>query len=193
MILLADITPPKLSCPQSYVIELEHQQMSYTVNFNETRKNVNATDASGPVKITFVPDRAVIPIGGFENVTVYASDSSGNRAQCHYQVSVQATPCVDWELKSPAFGQLNCRLPSEKGLQCLATCNQNYSFTDGSTKKTFSCDKKWTPTSIVPDCVAKSKISEVELGMTFYLPNVFQIPNKRTITSLPRYSTEQME
>lgn len=107
------------------MIELVDKQESYVVNFNETRRRVNATDASGDVKISFIPERATIPIGGFENVTVVATDSSGNRATCHFQVAVQATPCVDWELDAPAYGALNC-LPGEKGLQCIATCMPGY-------------------------------------------------------------------
>lgn len=62
------------------------KQDSYIVNFNETRKRVNASDASGEVKISFIPERATIPIGGFENVTVVASDKYGNQATCHFQV-----------------------------------------------------------------------------------------------------------
>jgi len=124
----ADDTPPSLSCPQSYVIELVDKQDSYVVNFNETRRRVNVSDASGDVSLTFVPERATIPIGGFENVTVVAADKYGNQASCHFQVAVQATPCVDWELKAPANGALNC-LPGEKGnngLQCIATCNPGF-------------------------------------------------------------------
>ena len=166
---ISDITPPKLSCPQSYVIELIDQQESYPINFNETRKRINATDASGPVTITFVPERAVIRIGNFENVTVYATDSSGNRAVCHFQVSVQATPCVDWELKPPANGNLKC-IPGDQGMQCRATCKAGYRFTDGSPVKTFGCDisKRWTPSSVVPDCVSESKFLILRLTL-FYL------------------------
>ncbi|KAF4522838.1 hypothetical protein B566_EDAN008100 [Ephemera danica] len=155
-ITVPDDTPPFLSCPQSYVIELVDKQDSYVVNFNETRRKVNTSDASGDVTVTFVPERANIPIGGFENVTVIAADKYGNQATCHFQVAVQATPCVDWELKAPANGALNC-LPGDKGLQCIATCNQGFRFTDGNPVKTFSCEEKskWTPTAVVPDCVSE--------------------------------------
>lgn len=81
-----DETPPQLSCPQSYVIELVNRQEHYTVNFNETRRRINATDASGEVTLTFSPDRASIAIGDFENVTVTAADKFGNKATCHFQV-----------------------------------------------------------------------------------------------------------
>ncbi|KAG8295757.1 calcium ion binding [Homalodisca vitripennis] len=155
-ITVVDETPPLLSCPQSYVIELVDRQDSYVVNFNETRRRVNASDESGPVTVTFIPDQATIPIGNFENVTVVAADKYGNKATCHFQVAVQATPCVDWELKPPTNGALNC-LPGDKGLQCIATCNPGYRFTDGEPVKTFSCEYKnpWTPTSVVPDCVSE--------------------------------------
>ena len=167
--LFTDVTPPKLSCPQSYVIELIDKQESYSVNFNETRRRINATDVSGPVKITFVPERALIPVGGFENVTVYATDASGNRASCHFQVSVQATPCVDWELKPPANGGLKC-VNGDKGLQCIATCKNGYRFTDGAPVKTFTCDvvKHWSPSSVVPDCVSES-------GYLFHFQSRFKV------------------
>ncbi|XP_075226178.1 sushi, von Willebrand factor type A, EGF and pentraxin domain-containing protein uif [Lycorma delicatula] len=155
-ITVVDETPPLLSCPQSYVIELVDHQDSYVVNFNETRRRVNVSDASGEVTVTFLPDKATITIGEFENVTVVASDRYGNKATCYFQVSVQATPCVDWELKPPTNGALNC-LPGEKGLQCIATCNPGFRFTDGEPVKTFTCELKspWVPTSVVPDCVSE--------------------------------------
>lgn len=154
-----DNTPPQLSCPQSYVIELVDKQDSYVINFNETRRRLNATDASGEVLIQFIPDKATIPIGDFKNVTVIATDKYGNKASCYFQVSVQATPCVDWELKPPVNGALNC-LPGDKGLQCIGTCNPGYRFTDGQAVKTFMCETNspWVPTSVVPDCVSESKI-----------------------------------
>lgn len=88
-ITVPDYTPPKLSCPQSYVIELVDKQDSYAVNFNDTRRRINATDASGEVTLKFIPERAVIPIRGYENVTVIASDKYGNKAQCNFQVNIK--------------------------------------------------------------------------------------------------------
>lgn len=85
-ITVPDDTPPKLSCPQSYVIELVDRQDSYAVNFNETRRRINASDASGEVHLTFLPDKATIAIGSFENVTVVATDKYGNKASCYFQV-----------------------------------------------------------------------------------------------------------
>lgn len=157
-IYFVDHTPPQLSCPQSYVIELVDRQDSYAINFNETRRRLNATDASGEVHITFIPDKATISIGDFQNVTVIANDKYGNKASCYFQVSVQATPCVDWELKPPVNGALNC-LPGDKGLQCIGTCNPGYRFTDGDPVKTFSCETNspWKPSSVIPDCVSESK------------------------------------
>lgn len=86
--LSSDNTPPLLSCPQSYVIELVDKQDSYIINFNETRRRINTTDASGEVNIAFIPEKAVIPIGSFENVTVVATDKYGNKASCHFQVII---------------------------------------------------------------------------------------------------------
>lgn len=158
-ITVIDETPPLLSCPQSYIIELVDKQDSYIMNFNETRRRVNVSDASGEVTVTFIPDRATIPLGDFENVTVMAVDKFGNKAVCHFQVSVQATPCVDWELKPPNNGMLNCAPGDsvDKDLQCMASCNSGFRFTDGERVKTFTCDQKtlWTPSSLVPDCVSE--------------------------------------
>ncbi|XP_055387901.1 uncharacterized protein LOC129616312 isoform X2 [Condylostylus longicornis] len=156
-ITVPDVTPPLLSCPQSYVIELVDKQDSYSVNFNESRKRVKASDESGDVKLTFVPDKAIIPIGGFENVTVVATDKHNNKAMCHFQVSVQATPCVDWELQPPANGAINC-LPGDRGVECIATCKPGFRFTDGDPIKQFSCEtsRLWRPTSVVPDCVSEN-------------------------------------
>jgi len=84
--LFLDETPPQLSCPQSYVIELVNKQDNYVVNFNETRRRINVSDASGEVTLTFNPDRASIAIGDFENVTVTAADKFGNKATCYFQV-----------------------------------------------------------------------------------------------------------
>lgn len=83
-----DNTPPLLSCPQSYVIELVDRQDSHSVNFNETRLRVNASDASGSVHLQFIPDKATITIGSFENVTVIATDRFGNKASCYFQVCI---------------------------------------------------------------------------------------------------------
>jgi len=156
-ITVPDTTPPQLTCPQSYVVELVDKQASYQVYFNETRRRINATDAAGPVKVAFIPESAIIPVGGFENVTVVASDKHGNQAQCNFQVSVQPTPCVDWELNPPANGNLNC-VPGSDGLQCLATCKQGFRFTDNEPMKAFSCKdsaRRWTPSRVVPDCVSE--------------------------------------
>ena len=90
-------------------------------------------------------------------MTVVATDSSGNQQRCYFQVSVQPTQCVDWELKA-----INCLPPSNRpaesgGLECVATCNPGFRFTDGEPVKTFRCDVKqpWTPSHVVPDCVTE--------------------------------------
>lgn len=133
----------------------------------------------------------MIQIGDFENVTVYATDSSGNRATCHFQVSVQATPCVDWELKPPANGGIKC-VPGDKGLQCIATCKAGYRFTDGSPVKTFGCDvnKRWVPSSMVPDCVSESKFLILRLtsfySLLLYYISLYNIiyTNNKIFTSV---------
>lgn len=156
-ITVPDVTPPRLSCPQSYVIELVDKQDSYAVNFTDTRKKISVSDESGDVMLSYIPSRANIPIGKFENVTVIASDKFGNKASCNFQVSVQASPCVDWELEAPVNGVLNC-LPGDTGIECIASCKPGYRFTDGEQVKSFSCAKSriWRPTSVVPDCVSEN-------------------------------------
>lgn len=162
-ITLVDEEPPQLQCPQSFVIELVEPQDSYQVFFNETRRRVIASDNSGQdVAVSFVPESAVIRVGSYENVTVVATDSAGNQQRCYFQVAVQPTQCVDWELKAPANGALNCLPPSNRpagsgGLECVATCNPGFRFTDGEPVKTFRCDVKqpWSPRNVVPDCVTE--------------------------------------
>ncbi|GIZ04115.1 fibropellin-1 [Caerostris extrusa] len=129
-------TPPFLSCPQSYVVELVEQQDSYAVNFNDTRRLINTTDESGPVTITLSPETAIIPLWSFRNVTVAATDIHGNSAYCHFQVAVQPSSCVSWSLEAPVNGIVNCLPNDEKnGYRCLATCNTGFRFTDGSRRR----------------------------------------------------------
>lgn len=156
-ITVPDVTPPRLSCPQSYVIELVDKQDSYAVNFTDTRKKISVSDESGEVMLSYIPSRANIPIGKFENVTVIAADKFGNKASCNFQVSVQASPCVEWELEAPVNGVINC-LPGDAGIECIASCKPGYRFTDGEQLKSFSCAKSriWRPTSVVPDCVSEN-------------------------------------
>ena len=88
------------------------------------------SDAFGQdVSVSFVPESAFIRVGSYENVTVVATDPSGNQQRCYFQVSVQPTQCVDWELKAPA--NINCLPPSNRpagsgGLECVATCNPGF-------------------------------------------------------------------
>lgn len=155
-ITVPDFNPPFLSCPQSYVVELVEEQESYAVNFNDTRRLINATDASGPVTVVINPETAIIPMWGFQNVTVTATDTHGNEAMCHFQVAVQPSSCVAWSLESPSNGAVNC-LPNDdaNGYRCLATCNTGFRFTDGEQAKTFTCvrGQTWLPANVVPDCV----------------------------------------
>lgn len=157
-ITVPDVTPPLLSCPKSYVYELRHKQDSVSDNFTEARKRIIVSDDSGDVKLTFIPERVTVEIGTFENVTVVATDRFNNKAMCHFQVSVQAEKCVDWELQPPVNGALNCLKGDDDGVECIATCKPGYRFTDGEPVKTISCKKSrsWKPTSVVPDCVSEN-------------------------------------
>ncbi|KAF8796738.1 CUB and sushi domain-containing protein 1 [Argiope bruennichi] len=153
-----DDTPPSLSCPQSYVIELVEKQDSYRVNFEEVRRMVNVSDKSGEVNVQIAPQSAFIELGGYRNVTVMATDKFGNQATCHFQVSVQAAPCVDWSLEPPANGAVNC-VPddSTSGYKCVATCKEGFKFTDGAPLKEYACSagQQWVPGKIIPDCVSE--------------------------------------
>lgn len=70
---------------------------------------------------------------------------------------MQATPCVDWDLKPPSNGELKCLTTDEDGLECIATCKAGFRFTDGQPTKSFTCEQRslWSPTSVVPDCVSE--------------------------------------
>eukprot|EP00096_Caligus_rogercresseyi_P005025 TRINITY_DN1980_c0_g2_i1.p1 TRINITY_DN1980_c0_g2~~TRINITY_DN1980_c0_g2_i1.p1 ORF type:complete len:2992 (-),score=731.35 TRINITY_DN1980_c0_g2_i1:531-9380(-) len=150
-----DSTPPVLACPQSFVIELVEQEDTYEVDFTRLLSKVNASDPSGISSIVFNPERSVIETGKYQNVTVTATDSTGNTENCYFQVAVKPTACVDWELKAPAQGTLDCN-PLLGGYECIATCEPGYQFTDGETSKSFSCSNQspWIPSRIVPDCVS---------------------------------------
>jgi hypothetical protein len=158
-ITVPDDTPPSLKCPQSFVIELVDRDDSYQIDFRKLRGQVNATDPSGDVKVTFIPERATIRTGSYENVTVVAVDPSGNQARCYFQVAIKPTPCVDWELSAPANGAIKCSSDPTKtdGLECKATCQTGYRFTDGAQEKMFTCQENsaWSPSKSVPDCVSE--------------------------------------
>ena len=161
-ITVPDDTPPSLSCPQSFVIELVDEKTEYPVNFRNLRPQVNASDPSGEVTVTFSPERAVIKTGDYQNVTVYARDKHDNEASCHFQVSIQPTPCVAWELKPPAHGDIQCD-DTPGGYTCIATCNEGYRFTDGQQQLTYSCSSteprtSWNPSRVVPDCVTENTV-----------------------------------
>lgn len=74
-----------------------------------------------------------------------------------FKVSVQASPCVDWELQPPVNGVLNC-VPNDVSIECIASCKPGYRFTDNEQIKSFVCAKQriWRPTSVVPDCVSEN-------------------------------------
>lgn len=157
-ITVPDDTPPSLSCPQSYVIELVEKQESYQVNFEEVRRMVSASDKSGAVTVTISPQSAFIALGGYRNVTVMATDKARNQAVCHFQVSIQPAPCVSWSLEPPANGEVRC-VPNSgnTGHRCVATCKSGFKFTDGVPLKEYECSsgQQWLPGSIVPDCVSE--------------------------------------
>ena len=124
-ITVPESTPPALKCPQSYVIELIDEVETYEMNFNETRYLINATDESGEVQITIIPEMALIPVKGYRNATVIATDRFGNEAFCHFQVSVQPMACVPWSLVKPANGDVQCRKNDlSSGFRCIAKCNE---------------------------------------------------------------------
>ncbi|XP_040577922.1 uncharacterized protein uif [Lepeophtheirus salmonis] len=155
-ITVPDTTPPRLVCPQSFVIELVEKEDEYEVDFTRLIVKVNASDPNGISKIIFIPEKAVIQTGSYENVTVQAFDSYGNQEMCHFQVAVKPTQCVSWELIPPIHGDIQCT-SMNNGYECIAICNTGYQFTDGEKTKTFSCSNQspWIPSKIVPDCVSE--------------------------------------
>ena len=66
------------------------------------------------------------------------------------QVAIKPTPCVAWELEDPAHGSISCASPRDGALECTATCNAGYRFTDGAEEKKFSCadNSAWAPTKV---------------------------------------------
>ncbi|MCL4136243.1 UNVERIFIED_CONTAM: hypothetical protein GTU68_021071, partial [Idotea baltica] len=174
-ITVPDDTPPALTCPNSYVVSLVDNSENYTVNFNSTLSSITVEDDSNDVSVRFIPDIASIRVGGYQNVTVVATDSSGNSAACHFQVGVQATVCADWSLKTPAHGSLSCLPEQLSGMECRATCDAGYRFTDNMPVKVFRCtpQENWTPNPIVPDCVSvdTQEASYDVIASVFYRAN----------------------
>ena len=159
-ITVPETTPPALQCPQSYVIELIKERDAYEINFNETRKLINATDESGEVQITLIPEMALIPMKGYRNVTVIATDRFGNEANCHFQVSVQPISCVPWSLVRPANGEVACRQNEHaNGYRCVSRCNEGYRFVDSDSIKMYECSSgdHWSPSNTIPDCVPEPR------------------------------------
>ena len=162
-ITVPDVTPPYLECPQSYVIELVDQQDTYKVNLNSslTRGNVAVSDnIDENVMLEVTPGEAIIKVGDFQNVTITATDAAGNSARCSFQVAVQPSACVNWELKKPVNGQISCVNNPTRGMVCTATCDSGFRFTDNSPPtKTFVCtpaEGQWRPSPTVPDCVSEN-------------------------------------
>ena len=106
------------------------QQDEYDIDFNrQFRSQVVASDPSGDPIVTFIPQRATIKTGSYENVTVVAADSSGNRASCHFQIAIQPTPCSEWELVAPIHGSVECQDTDVGGFlghECVAKCDVGY-------------------------------------------------------------------
>ena len=46
---ISDDTPPKITCPQSYVVELVEEQEVYEINFNRSRNQVAVSDDTDDV------------------------------------------------------------------------------------------------------------------------------------------------
>ncbi|XP_076035426.1 sushi, von Willebrand factor type A, EGF and pentraxin domain-containing protein uif [Oratosquilla oratoria] len=159
-ITVPDETPPSITCPKSYVLELLEEQENFRVVFNSsvTYANISYSDKSGEVQLSVVPEASYIRVGSYENVTVIATDKSGNTASCYFQVAIQPSSCVDWELGPPAHGKLNCLPDNGREVNCIASCDDGYRFTDNEPVKTFTCTKetKWSPSSVVPDCVSEN-------------------------------------
>ncbi|KAB7498637.1 Fibropellin-1 [Armadillidium nasatum] len=170
-----DDTPPTLTCPNSYVISLNENVPNYSANFNSTLSSIFVEDDSNDVSIRFIPDMATIPVGGYQNVTVVATDASGNTAACHFQVGVQASVCTDWSLETPAHGSLSCLPERGNGMECTASCDSGYRFTDNMPSKLFRCtpSENWLPSPVVPDCVSKDtqEASYDVLASVFYRAN----------------------
>lgn len=182
-ITIPDDTPPVLKCPASYEIQLTEEVSSKEVDFTALLPKVKAFDESGSnVLISISPESAIIPYGGFRNVTVTAVDKFNNEAICHFQVSIVPAACISWSLAPPVNGKVSCisrdessststsgnssslssnkdaletSTSSGKGLSCTASCNPGYRFTDGSVEKLYECSSNgpWVPSSIVTDCV----------------------------------------
>jgi len=160
-ITVIDETAPSLECPPSVDLEMTEETTASEVDFTEFLKKAKASDDSGNVTITVSPETAIIPLGGFRNATVSATDRFGNTAVCHFQIAISPSPCTPWSLTPPINGDVNCDPVEKGGFKCEATCSAGFRFIDETIVKRYECSLggAWTSSGLsvssksVPDCV----------------------------------------
>lgn len=173
-ITVPDVTPPRLSCPNSMVHYIDMPPMinsnlpgqlettSQLFDFNQLlRDKIRAYDESGPVYLEISPASSQVLVNNYENVTVYARDRFNNTAQCNFQVKVRTPTCSAYSLVQPTNGQIECLPKTEpstgsiSGMQfsCVASCNEGYRFLDGKKAHTYDCDNSQTNAPQIQDCV----------------------------------------
>ena len=58
--MISDDTPPRITCPQSYVVELVEEQEVYEINFNRSRSQVSVSDDTDDVSIVVVTSQIAV-------------------------------------------------------------------------------------------------------------------------------------
>ncbi|XP_067671780.1 uncharacterized protein [Haliotis asinina] len=165
---IKDEEPPSIRCLGS---RYEAVDVNRTITFGDS--DVNATDNSGMLQVTFAPQAIHISLNNIgESVVVKATatDGEGNEQSCSFQVVVVAKTCHPEYLSHPVNGQKACR-DTGGGYQCNFTCDPGFFFFEDYPNSTYvtECQTNgdWN-TTYVPVCGAPGLINwELRLKAVF--------------------------
>ncbi|KAJ8028096.1 Sushi repeat-containing protein SRPX2 [Holothuria leucospilota] len=134
-----DITPPHITCPQSFVVYADAGYNSTLVSWIPP----NSTDNTGlPVTIEQLSgptSRSVLEAGPYA-VQYNASDEARNKASCHFSIVVNQIKCP--YLIGTKIQRVDCPLGHIYGAECNISCAPGY-FVNGS--DTMACKRYGTP------------------------------------------------
>ena len=77
---ISDDTPPKITCPQSYVVELVEEQEVYEINFNRSRNQVAVSDDTDEVSTAEMTSPWHLGLVSADRFRIYLSSTSSTNA-----------------------------------------------------------------------------------------------------------------
>ncbi|KFD52311.1 hypothetical protein M513_06874, partial [Trichuris suis] len=193
-LLLPDTQPPKLTCPDSYVVEMEPDASFVNLIFNRSTVNLIVNDTSKIVQLAIEPTEATLTLHKHTTVKVTAVDAFGNEATCRFQVMADSrgpSRCHEWSLRTPPGVKKTCNRLKQSSSTCLLDCEQGYEFLDPVSAVTkFTCDAadgSWKPSNIVPACVPiAEEPARYQLLVGIEYPVSSQVPDE----CLGRYAAD---